>query len=52
MRLTKRINNKEYTILAWTSDEVILKDINPPHEVISKSRKQVYGFKKKGYKYD
>ena len=52
MHLTKRLNQKDYVVVGWTEHEVLLKDINPPHDIISKSRKQVYGFKKKGYKYD
>jgi len=52
MQLTKRLNGKDYMVVAWTEHEVMLKQLNPPHEVISQSRKKVYGFKKKGGKYD
>lgn len=46
MKLIKRVGRKDYCVVGWTRDEVLLKDLSPPHDIISKSRKQVYGLKK------
>jgi hypothetical protein len=46
MRLTKRINRKEYVILAWTKDEVILQNVVDASDIITKSRRKVYGIRR------
>ena len=46
MRLTKRINRKEYVILAWTKDEVILQNVLDANDIITKSRRKVYGIRR------
>jgi len=46
MRLTKKINKKDYVILAWTKDEVILQNVNDADDVIIKSRRSVYGIRR------
>lgn len=46
MRLTKQLKRKDYAVVGWTQDKVLMQSLVPPYEVISKSRKQVYGLRK------
>lgn len=46
MRLTKRINRKEYVIMAWTKDEVIMQNVMDANDIITKSRRKVYGIRR------
>jgi hypothetical protein len=47
MRLVKKINKKDYVVVAWTKDEVILRSADDANDVLIKSRRSVYGVRRK-----
>ena len=47
MRLIKKINKKDYVVVAWTKDEVILQSADDAKDVLIKSRRSVYGVRRK-----
>ena len=47
MRLVKKINKKDYVVVAWTKDEVILQSADDAKDVLIKSRRSVYGVRRK-----
>lgn len=51
MRLTKKLNKKEYVILAWTRDEVIMQNVKDADDIITKSRRKVYGIRRPSLKH-
>ena len=46
MRLTKQLKRKDYVVLGWTQDKVLMQSLVPPYNIIEKPRTKVYGLKK------
>lgn len=46
MRLTKQLKRKDYVVLGWTQDKVLMQSLVPPYNIIEQPRTKVYGLKK------